>query len=81
MMDNGKSITGVVSAVERVTGSVQVGIIRGAGKTQRKTVTPTATSQLVTPDNGFDALGSVKVEAIPNNYGLITYEGSRILVS
>lgn len=81
MMDNDKSITGVVSAVESVTGSVQVGIIRGAGETQRKTVTPTDKPQLITPDDGFDALGSVKVEAIPNNYGLITYDGSRILVS
>lgn len=81
MMDDNKSITGVVSAAESIAGNVQVGIIRGAGKTQRKTVTPASKTQLVTPDDGFDALGSVKVEAIPNNYGLITYDGSRILVS
>ena len=80
-MDNKPEITGVVTAVPTIAGGVQVGIIRGAGKTQRKTVTPTSKTQEKTPDDGFDALGSVIVNPIPKNYGLITYDGSRILVS
>ena len=35
---------------------------------QNKTVTPSESSQIVTADSGFDGLGTVTVEAIPNEY-------------
>ena len=48
---------------------------------QEKVVVPGATDQIVTADTGFGGLSSVKVSAIPQNYGLITYDGSTITVS
>lgn len=48
---------------------------------QEKTIVPGATDQIVTADIGFGGLSSVKVNAIPQNYGLITWDGSTITVS
>lgn len=51
------------------------------GTLQDKTVTPTQATQTVTADEGYDGLGTVTVNPIPNNYGLITYDGSKLTVS
>lgn len=48
---------------------------------QEKTVTPTQTTQSVEPDSGYDALLSVTVNPIPQNYGLITWNGTVLTVS
>ena len=48
---------------------------------QDKEVTPTTEEQVIKADMGFGGLSSVKVSAIPQNYGLITYDGSTITVS
>lgn len=48
---------------------------------QEKVVVPGAEEQIITADVGFCGLSSVKVGAIPQNYGLITYDGSSIIVS
>ena len=48
---------------------------------QDKEVIPSAEEQTITADAGFGGLSSVKVGAIPQNYGLITYDGSTITVS
>ena len=48
---------------------------------QEKVVVPGAEEQIITADVGFGGLSSVKVGAIPQNYGLITYDGSSITVS
>lgn len=48
---------------------------------QDKTVTPTQATQTVTADTGYTGLGTVTVNPIPQNYGLITYNGSTITVS
>ena len=37
----------------------------GTAKMQKKTATPTQTTQVVTPDTGYDGLSSVTVSAIP----------------
>lgn len=48
---------------------------------QEKVIVPSANDQVVTADIGFGGLASVRVGAIPQNYGLITYDGTTITVS
>lgn len=48
---------------------------------QDKTITPTPEEQVIVADVGFGGLASVRVSAIPQNYGLITWDGSTITVS
>lgn len=49
---------------------------------QDKTVTPAAYQQIVVPDisEGYLGLSSVTVEAIPNNYGLVIWDGQVLTV-
>lgn len=44
-------------------------------------VTPTNESQLFIPEEGVDGFSRVEVDAIPSNYGLVTYNGSIITIS
>ena len=48
---------------------------------QDKTIVPGAEEQTITADIGFGGLSSVTISPIPQNYGLITYDGSTITVS
>ena len=48
---------------------------------QAKTVTPSADVQVITPDSDYQGLSQVTVGAIPNNYGLITWNGVTLTVS
>lgn len=48
---------------------------------QEKVVVPGAEEQTITADVGFGGLSSVTISPIPQNYGLITYDGSTITVS
>lgn len=48
---------------------------------QEKTIVPGAEEQTITADVGFGGLSSVTISPIPQNYGLITYDGSTITVS
>lgn len=54
--------SGTVKAISDAAGDAE------AYKTQAKTVTPTKKQQSVTPDEGYYALESVTVNAIPENY-------------
>lgn len=71
------SLTASLSAESSLTASLSSNIFI---KTQEKTVTPTAQAQEITADDGYAGLSKVTVNAVPNNYGLITYNGY-ILVS
>lgn len=44
-------------------------------------ITPSAEEQVVEPSTGYVGLKSVTVNAIPTNYGLITWSGLGIRVS
>ena len=44
-------------------------------------VTPTNEAQVFLPDPGVDGFSRVEVDAIPSNYGLITWDGSVLTVS
>ena len=50
---------------------------------QDKTVTPTQSTQTISADAGlgYGGLGTVTVNPIPSNYGLITWNGSVLTVS
>lgn len=50
---------------------------------QDKSVIPTQSTQILTadPGHGYTGLGTVTVEPIPSNYGLITWNGSVLTVS
>ena len=48
---------------------------------QEKVVVPGEEEQTITADIGFGGLSSVTISPIPQNYGLITYDGSTITVS
>lgn len=48
---------------------------------QDKSATPTQETQTITADAGYTGLGTVTVNPIPSNYGLITYNGSILTVS
>lgn len=48
---------------------------------QEKSAVPSADEQTITADAGFGGLSSVTISPIPNNYGLITWNGSTLTVS
>lgn len=50
-------------------------------KIQSKFVTATDEPQVIQPDDGFVALSQVVVDAIPSNYGKITWNGGYLIVS
>ena len=48
---------------------------------QEKSAIPSMEEQTITADDGFGGLSSVTIAPIPNNYGLITWNGSTLTVS
>jgi hypothetical protein len=72
--ENGTYTAPIDTAYSPVTVNIQPEL-------QSKEVTPTQSTQTVTPDSGYDGLSSVVVNPIPNNYGLITYNGSILTIS
>jgi hypothetical protein len=61
---------------------VVLNVTDGEGRVyQEKTVVPSGVQQIVTPDANYAALSRVIVEAIPSDYGKITYSGDEITVT
>lgn len=55
-----------------------------SGKVERlqvREVTPTNEEQTITPEEGYAGMRQVLVHKIPSNYGKITYDGAKIIVS
>lgn len=53
----------------------------GGGQLQVKTATPTGEIQRIEPDESYYGLSAVVIEAIPPQYGLVTYNGVELTVS
>lgn len=51
------------------------------GRFQEVTVTPSGDAQIIEPDSGYTAFTRVLVNPIPQNWGLITWDGVGIRVS
>ena len=79
-VEGDETIPMVVSGDAPVPAEIDA-VINVVGTWQDKTVTPGATAQTVRADSGYNALGSVTVEAIPSNYGRISWDGSVLTVS
>ena len=61
--------------------SVETSINYIRGRLEEKSATPSAETQYISADDGYDALSKVTINPIPSNYGLITWNGSTLLVS
>ena len=73
------SISADISVEGEITADINV-IGDASPKTQEKSITPANETQTILPDDGY-LLSSVTVGPIPENYGLITYNGYSIMVS
>ena len=85
MMDK---LAGKLSATSQILCGVlssdsvtMIGTLSAGCILQDKEVIPSAEEQTITADIGFGGLSSVTISPIPQNYGLITYDGSTITVS
>ena len=85
MMDK---LAGKLSATSQILCGVlssdsvtMIGTLSAGCILQDKEVIPSAEEQTITADVGFGGLKSVTISPIPQNYGLITYNGSTITVS
>ncbi len=57
-------------------------IEKGAAvRLEERTVVPSTETQTVTPSAGYGGMSVVTVSPIPQCYGLITYDGTKIIVS
>lgn len=80
---------GVLSGSQSVTGGILSSVAHLCGGAvhiavpvlEEKTATPTTEAQTIMPDAGYGGLSSVYIAPIPQNYGLITWDGSTLTVS
>lgn len=52
-----------------------------AARLETREVVPSEAIQHIKPSAGYSGMSEVTVAAIPKNYGKITYDGSKILIT
>lgn len=75
-MDN---LKGTLTASGTITGKIVISG-GGTGRLQEKSVIPSDSVQVISPDTGYDGLSIVTVGAIPSNYGHISQNGNILRV-
>lgn len=75
------TLTGAVNASARLTGTIQIPSAVGTRDYEGPyEFTPSESAQSVEIE-GLKATANIVIEPIPSNYGLITWDGSKITVS
>ncbi len=78
-LDGACGLSAIITAgSQRMTATLEKGAM---AKLEEREVIPSGEEQIITPSAGYGGMSKVKVAAIPQNYGLITYDGTRIVVS
>lgn len=72
-----QGLSAAMSAVQGLSASISNKINL---KLQTKTVVPTDETQTIMADAGYAGLARVVVEAVPNTYGHISYDGATITI-
>lgn len=68
----------ISSSIGRLGCVIEKGV---TARLEESTVIPSGEEQIITPSAGYDGLKKVTVAPIPQCYGLITYDGTKIMVS
>lgn len=83
-LKNGSSDTYTPVEMAEAIGNLSIGGGSNGNSTeivlQSKSITPTSSIQEVVADAGFNGLSKVTVNPIPNNYGLVIYNGTSIKI-
>lgn len=87
-MKGNEVITAVIQSSEpviagnlRPNGKISAKFDASMGNLQKKSIVPSNERQVLFPDRGYSGMNVVVVEPIPSNYGKITYDGSKIIIS
>ncbi len=74
----GKLEAVITSGIKQLDYTIEKGF---SARLEEKEVTPSGDVQIVIPSSMYDGISKVIVAPIPQNYGLISYDGTKIVVS
>ncbi len=78
-LDGACGLSAIITAgSQRMTATVEKG---GACRLEERKAIPSGEEQIIVPGAGYGGLSKVTVAPIPSCYGLITYDGTKIVVS
>ena len=78
-LDGACGLSAIITAGgQRMTATIEKGAM---ARLEEREAIPSGEEQIITPSAGYGGLSKVTVAPIPQNYGLITYDGTKIVVS